>query len=384
MHVAFVSHKVCWAVPGTPGTVATVGGFPFHVLGVAGAFRKTTLVVPVRKGPLPAGASRIEAPNLTVAPLDDIGLGRLPRKAALPGWLATNGHRLWHAIAEADAVHAPVPGDIGTLGVLTALVQRKPLFVRHCGTWGEPASVADRALDRLLTRIAGGRNVVMATGGGNKPPSRDNPEVSWIFSTTITEASLAAWPTAKPWTFGEELRLVSVGRLTPKKNADVSIRAVALLREYFPAISLDVLGGGTELEPLRALVHELNLENAVRVQGNVPHERVLEIVGRSHLFVFPTEVKEGFPKAVIEAMACGVPVVATGVSVLPDLIGTENGRILAGTAPDDMAHAVLDLTADPDRLEEMSRSARETGRSYTLERWRETIAVRLQESWSRA
>ena len=142
-------------------------------------------------------------------------------------WLPRYLPRLWDAVRRADAVHALVPGDLGTIGILIALAQGKRLFVRHCGTWGNRTTMADRFLHRLLERIAGGQRVVMATGGGSAPPSTGNPAIRWIGSTTLTEAELAGIPEPASWRPGEILRLVTVGRLTPGKNTAATIQALA-------------------------------------------------------------------------------------------------------------------------------------------------------------
>ena len=241
-------------------------------------------------------------------------------------------------------------------------------------------TAADRGLLRLLERIAGDRNVVMATGGAEAPPSARNPAVRWIFSTSLSAAELEAMPRSRPWRAGEPPRLVTVGRLTAGKNAAAAVRALAVVREQHPQATLDVVGGGPCLEQLRDLAAELELGDAVTLHGNVDHQRVLEILARSHLFVFQTRVKEGFPKAVLEALACGLPVAATAVSVIPRLIRGCGVALEATDAPT-VARAVLGLLADEGELAGMSEAGRAQSRDYTLERWRDLIGERLQESW---
>ena len=147
---------------------------------------------------------------------------------------------------------------------------------------------------------------------------------------------------------------------------------------------LTVLGKGRELERLMRISAELGLADAVDFRGNVTHDEVLSTLQSSHLFLFPTKVKEGFPKAVLEAMASGLPVIATGVSVLPHLIGTQNGKILDKPTPEAVADAVLSLAADPHRMAMMGHHARETSKQYTLERWQEIIQARLEKAWGRS
>ena len=365
----------------SPSGYATVGGFPFQMQVISELFSESILMLPRRATPPPEGIKPLVGHNLRVLSLEEpVGLN-LKRKIALLSWLPRNLIYIWRTVRTTDAVHAPVPGDIGTIGILVALAQRKPLFVRHCGTWGEPVTIADRFLLWLLERIAGGRNVVMATGGSDDPPSLKNPAISWISSTTLSEAELVAMPDPQPWRKGQPLRLVTVGRLSTGKNSEAVIWALPVIRQHYPQTSLDVVGDGPCLGPLKALAQTLGIAEAVTFHGNVAHEQVLKILSDAHLFVFPTRVKEGFPKAVVEAMACGLPVIATAVSVLPHLIGSQNGLLLAATDYEAVAEAVKVMIADDRRLAEMSISARETSRDYTLERWQDTIRRRLTASW---
>src|SRR5207237_6604357 len=122
--------------------------------------------------------------NLTVSPLTEPSGGGAWRKLALLSWVAHNGGAIWREARRADAVHAPIPGDVGTIGMLVAFVLRKPLFVRHCGNWLKPRTVAEHFWRWCMERFAGGRNVMMATGGATEPPSSKNLEVRWIFSTS--------------------------------------------------------------------------------------------------------------------------------------------------------------------------------------------------------
>ncbi len=383
MRLVVYSYKPCWASSESPSGHATDGGFPFQMAAISELFDETTLVLPRRSSTAPAGLLPLAGHRLTVRPVREPA-GQGPwRKLALLGSLPLVLPTLWRELRRADAVHAVVPGDFGALGIPLALVARKPLFVRHCGTWGRPGTAADRVLARGLIRIAGGRNVVLATGGGEEPPEPRNPAISWIFSTSLTSAELDALPSAEPWEGGQPLRLASVGRLTRGKNAASTIRALVEVRRHHPGAVLDVVGHGPERHRLEALAGRLGLAEAVTFHGNVDHDAVLTILAAAHLLVFPTRVAEGFPKAVLEAMACGVAVIAPRVSVVPRLLADGRGHLLDETTPEAVAGAVLALAAEPQSMATMAAAGRQHVARFTLERWRDTIATRLEEAWGR-
>jgi len=296
----------------------------------------------------------------------------------LPCWLMT----VWQEVAKADAVHTPLPGDLGTIGMIVALLQKKPLFIRHCGRWGIPSSAFDRWLQRFLERIADSRNVVMATGGADHLPSSRNPAISWIFSTALTAAELDETPIAKPWKPGETLRLVTVGSLLPGKNISALIAALPELLARNPELSLEVIGTGRLLKDLQQQTRQLGLEEIVIFSGNLSHDEVMAHLSQSHVFVFPTH-SEGFPKALLEAMACGLPIVASPVSVIPSLLEDGAGLLLNGQDASSIANALADLLSDPEKMAAMGRLARERAQSYTLERWRDEIGERLSKAWGK-
>jgi len=380
VNLLIISHKEIWGDPASSSGYATVGGFPFQIAALCELFDRTVLVAALRPGQPPAGARPLSGHHLTVRPLPEPPGTDLRRKLALLAWLPRHLPHIWRTIRNADAIHTPIPGDLGLIGLLLALLQRKPLFVRHCGTWGNRTTLADRFIDWLLPRIAGGRNVVLATGGAETPPCSRNPNIHWIFSTTLRQRDLPALPRARPWQPGETLRLVTVSRLTPGKNTLAALRALPAILQAHPAAHLHVVGDGPTRPALQAAAGEIGIREHLTFHGNRPHREVLRLLARSHLFLFPTRVKEGFPKAVLEALACGLPVVAARVSVLPRLLAG-CGITLSDTGPQAVAAAVLALTADPERMARMAANARRTAHAYTLEAWQQRIAARLEAAW---
>jgi hypothetical protein len=380
MNLLFVSHKESWPDPHSPSGFATNGGFPYQIQRVSQLFDQTLVLITQPDIPAPNGLIPLQGHAMTVKTLPTPSGGRWHKLKLIP-WVLKNIAAIWQETARADAVHAAVPGDVGSIGLVVALLQGKRLYVRHCGTYGEPVTKSDHILLWLLERIASKTRVVFATGGSDRPPSKKNPHISWIFSTTLTQTELDQTPSASPWTPGGPLRLVTVGRLAEGKNMQATIRALARVKQTIPGARLDVLGDGEYRPALEKLTGELGLKDSIAFHGNVNHEMVLNILSQSHLFVFPTRVKEGFPKAVLEALACGLPVIATRVSVIPQLLQNGSGLLLDDTDAPAVADAILQLTAQPERLAEMGRLAREAAQGYTLEAWGEAIGQRLRAAW---
>jgi glycosyltransferase involved in cell wall biosynthesis len=204
-------------------------------------------------------------------------------------------------------------------------------------------------------------------------------EIRWIFSTSLMEAEISELAQREVTLDCERLQLITVGRQDGAKGTENLIKALALTHRQHPNAVLDIVGDGSNLLALKRKAQELGCSDRVIFHGKVNHDGVLDLLGKAHIFCFPTE-SEGFPKAVLEAMACGLPVIATPVSVLPLLLANGCG-VLINPRPEAIAEAVCAVVSSPDRYKQMSAQARETARQYTLERWRDTIGGYLSASW---
>jgi hypothetical protein len=345
-------------------------------------FDETVLVVPCSDEHGKPGERHLQGRNLAVCPVGyPRGVG-FARKCDMVGWTARNSKALFGTLRWADAVHAPIPGDVGTIGMLLAWAARKPLFVRHCGNWMAQRTLAERLWRWFMERQAGGRNVMMATGGAETSPTVRNSHVQWVFATSLREEEMATLAPQRRAPRPPVLRLVTVGRQESGKGTDIAVKALALLRRQWPSVTLQVLGSGSQLGVLRELAEAAGVGPAVLLRGSVSHEAVMQGLRESDVFTFPT-ASEGFPKAVLEAMAAGLPVVTSRVSVLPHLVSRGGGIALSDCTPEAVAQALLDIAGDEERYLAASTAARDTAAVYTLEAWQAYLRKAMEEAWQR-
>jgi glycosyltransferase involved in cell wall biosynthesis len=138
--------------------------------------------------------------------------------------------------------------------------------------------------------------------------------------------------------------------------------AMALIREKVPAAQLICVGEGPMESSLKASVRNLRLEDDVRFVGF--QSNVFECLKQTDVLALPSRT-EGFGKAALEAMAMGVPVVATAVGGLRELVvDGETGTLVPYGDPRKLADAIVDLLADNRRRLEMGRKARQ--RAFTM------------------
>jgi hypothetical protein len=378
MKLVVVSHKPCWQSARSPIGYASNGGFPFQMRALSDLFDSTTLAVPVVSG-AGEGEVPLDGRRMAVEPLTNPRGIEGWRKAAFPMWTLRNLPRLIRAVRDADAVHVPIPGDVGTVGMLLAFVLRKPLFVRYCGNWLVQRTTAEAFWKWFMERQAGGRNVMMATGGAPDPPSPRNHAVRWNYSTTLTQHELHTIRQQRPQREPGRARLIIVCRQDGGKGTEVLIDALPLIARKFPSATLAVVGDGTALSALKDRAVRAGVVGRVTFHGAVDHESVIRLLRRADVFCYPTST-EGFPKVVLEALACGLPIVTTRVSVLPQLVDG-CGVLLDDVTPAAVANAILLSLSDSDRYDTWSSCAVTRAGHYSLERWRDTIGEVLRAAW---
>jgi glycosyltransferase involved in cell wall biosynthesis len=248
-------------------------------------------------------------------------------------------------------VHADVYGAVAVLGSRSTLVSTK-----HND---DPfRSGRFRHLERLLTRRAS--RVVCITGA----LARFNREVVGLPAEKLRVVHYGLDAPPEPWgpPGGPELPddapvLVAVCRLVPQKGVDVAIEALVRIRERHPGARLVVLGEGPLRGELSALASRVGVEDAVSLPGRVGD--VAWWLRRATLVVHAARW-EGFGLALLEAMLCSRPVVASGVSAVPEIVvDGETGLLVQPDDPGALAEAVAALLDDPARAAALGEAGRE-------------------------
>jgi glycosyltransferase involved in cell wall biosynthesis len=163
---------------------------------------------------------------------------------------------------------------------------------------------------------------------------------------------------------GEPPVILSVASLVEKKGLQDLLAAADLLRQRGCSFQLEVIGDGPLRRVLEARVAELGLEDRVRLRGVESYEEVCRAYQRASVFALPCVVatdgdRDGIPNVLLEAMASGVPVVATQVSGIPELIESErDGLLVEPNRPGMLADALERLLTQPELCERLARAAR--------------------------
>lgn len=163
----------------------------------------------------------------------------------------------------------------------------------------------------------------------------------------------------------EPPRLIAICRFVEKKGLDVLLRACAILKGREVAFQCLLIGDGPEMSRLQSLVEELKLHDVVRFTGALPIDQVRSYLVPSTVIIAPSVYardgeRDGTPTVLIEAMACGIPVVASGISGIPELIDDgESGLLVPERDEERLASAIEVVLRDPDLRARLGRNGRQ-------------------------
>ncbi|MGD9130305.1 MAG: glycosyltransferase [Candidatus Bathyarchaeota archaeon] len=256
----------------------------------------------------------------------------------------------------ADLIIAEYGYTTGLIGTIAATMSRKKCVIYSVG------SDLKKDPESLL-----GVNLVsweLRNSSGTICVSKDLENIAKMLGAknTIAIPPPIDFPDFDEKVFREDWEVISVAALEQVKALPYLIRAMKRLNDN----KLAIIGDGPERENLEALSLNLGLNSRVFFLGQVDHSMVWDFLQRAKVFVLPS-VSEGTPRAIIEAMACGLPIVATKVGGVPEVITNDvNGFLVPPQDEDALAEAIENLLKDANLRKRISNENREKAKKYDM------------------
>lgn len=250
-----------------------------------------------------------------------------------------------------DVLHANLDSQwSGQYGMVAGMITRTPVLAAVHAVWPTPEWLQQGLIRMLARRVDQYVGVSMFVARSTEALlGLPSGTARVIYNGVSPPTNLA------PPHDGREPVIGVVGRLAPEKGLDVLLRAMPSI----PTGHLVVLGEGPERGHVEDLVRTLGIAERVTLAGWV--EPPWTARWSFDVLAMPS-TNEGFPLVVLEALQAGIPVVASRVGGIPEMIvDGENGVLVAPQDPLALAEAVGALLADPDRLHAMGERGRTMG-----------------------
>lgn len=306
-----------------------------------------------------------------------------------------------------DVVHIQTPGTLGLIGILAAKMLKKPIVGTYHTLISEVLVYASikKSLDKYLQAI---EKVVNGAGidlrllipkkeiQGERKKDSISQSVTWSLVNRVygycdivicpSEAikrelikrgvkrrievvsngvDLIMFPMKKKTKSSN--KVIHVGRLGFEKNVDVIVKAFAEIVKEIPKAKLVIAGDGPARKEVEKLANELGVAKRVQFLGTVKREKLAPIYGGGDVFVTASTM-ETQGMVVLEAMACGLPVVGVKKYALPDLIKDgNNGYLVKPGNYKMMAEKIKLVMSNPEEAEKMGRKARNMAEQHNVE-----------------
>ena len=346
------------------------GGVQVHVRELASHLldddHQVLVLAPVRRAPAEPWVTGIGRPidiryNRSNAPIDPRPWSCRPVRDALRSFAP-------------DVVHVHEPFAPST-SMWATFVSSVPLVATfHSGA--ERARLYDLAAP-ILRRVA--RRIVVRIAVSRTAERSAAARVGGAFEIVPNGTDVGRFLRAEPADLGPGEKLLFVGRLDERKGFRTAVAAFARLARERPDVQLIVVGDGPERDAVGTV--PAAIRSRVRMLGAVPHADLPSIHAACDLYLGPSIGGESFGIVLVEAMAAGLPIVASDIAGYDEVVqdGVQ-GTLVPPGDPRAVAEAVAEILDDPVTAARMGAAGRERSRTFD---WH-VVAARIEELYDRA
>lgn len=348
------------------------GGVQVHIRQLAEHLRRrghqTLILAPAASGTTDGEVVDVGRPvripfNGSVAPIcpDPRSRGRI--RAALERFRPDVVHA-HEPFSPSTGFFATIEATVPVVGVSHAYMERSVLFTAFSRTfrrvWDRPAvwiAVSEAALSFLRKHIRASARTHVVPNGVDVEPFR--------------RAAPAHLPSGR--------KILFVGRLDPRKGFPIAVDAFAFLAHEFPDLQLIVVGDGPQRDAVARL--EPDIRRRVTMVGGVRHALLPPYHAAADLFVAPSTGRESFGIVLVEAMAAGLPVVASDIPGYREVVRNGmDGLLVPPNDAESVAWAVRKVLTDPALAERLRAAGHARGERF---RW-EVVTVEIEAAYREA
>lgn len=241
---------------------------------------------------------------------------------------------------------------------LISLITKSPMIITWLEVWGDywyeylgTAGIFGKTIEQLVSKLTS-RSIAISemTKKGLESLGVNAKEI------TVMPGGVDVMKIRNIMPSDEKCDILFAGRLIKEKNVDVLLKAVKYIKKTIPLVRCHIIGGGPENDKLRLMTAELGLIDNVSFSGFLDYDEVISRIKSSRVLVVPSG-REGFGIVVIEAYACGIPVITvrTQRNAASELV--DGTGFVVNLDPEELGDSILTLINDDGMYKEMSISA---------------------------
>lgn len=369
------------------GTYWTYGGFGDWVRTLLPHFERVRLVCHVKPGPVPEGwyelsDERLEFVHLPWTGSEAIVLATVPIVFA----------RGWSAVRDMDLVSARMPDYTGVIGNVIARLRGKRIVNHVIADWALQAQVLSwkkkyglgallkihlRLYD-LMERLACRGQLTFTHGQSCYLKHRGFCEAIEVFASAHHLQDIVTEFRPR-FARSDCFRILTVARLDSVKNHDVILRALTGMDSRWQAV---FVGSGPQETQLRQRCMKLGLSERVRFAGPARRgDELWRYYDDADVFALASR-SEGTPKVLLEAMARGLPVVATHVGGIPSIVkDRETGLLFSDDDPTSLSQALYSMAVDAEMRTRVVQGGARLARSTTVESQVQSVVATMCSQW---
>lgn len=235
-------------------------------------------------------------------------------------------------------------------------LKKKPVIVNYRG--GEAKQYFDRSIDRVRPTLKKANSIIVPSGY-LKSIFSDFGFNAQIIPNIINLERFTPKNSSQL-----KFHLIVARNLEPIYGINIAIQAVGLIKIVYPQIRLSIAGSGPQKSELRNMVKDAGLEKNIIFTGKLNPDEIVDLFHSADIMLNPSSV-DNMPNAILESMACGVPVVTTNAGGIPFMVkSSSTASIVKINDPEEMAKAVIELYQDPELYATIARNGIEEVKRY--------------------
>ncbi|MFB6181778.1 MAG: glycosyltransferase family 4 protein, partial [Candidatus Magasanikbacteria bacterium] len=255
------------------------------------------------------------------------------------------------------STHSSFAGLVGRLAARNSNAQ--VLFTAHGWGFSKGTPFLRKKVIKISEKLAARyTDKIICVSNFDKKLARKNGIAEKKKLTTIHNGTEIPDINHDQFPIKDKIKIVSVTRFSKQKDPILLLKSLDALPEKLKdKLELTLIGAGPKEDEVKQYVQNSSIKDKIKLTGDISREKVFQYLKKSHIFTLITKW-EGFPRSILEAMSCGLPVIATNTAGIPESVTRDCGILVEKGSKEDVKNAFQELLSNPKKIEQKGKNAR--------------------------